>query len=118
MGLGSAARKKLTKGANATTNFVKKGFVQNVDKTVINPLGKRLGPVAAAGITLGAVAWGVGTGKYVEGRQKTLAENAEYVGNVSSMAYDGVPNVDRTTGKRDFGATGNLVFGLNNSRRG
>jgi hypothetical protein len=104
-------------GIKYTKAGIARTAVKKADKTIINPLGKKVTALGSAGIVAGTVAWGIGTGK-IEGRQKTLSDNAEYVGNVGTMDYDGVANVDRKTGQRNFGATGDLVFGLNNSRRG
>lgn len=50
--------------------------------------------------------------------QKGLQGYAEYVGNDPATYYDAAPNVDRRTGDKSLGATGELVFGLRNSRHG
>lgn len=88
---------------------------KNVEETVINPLGKRLQPWIGGAAVVGTAAWGVGAG-ITTYKNDRLRSNAEYTGNLASMDYDGSPNVDRITGRRDFSATGDLVFGLNNSR--
>lgn len=117
MGLGNIARNKLTQGANLTKKLAKRTIIKDVNKTVINPLGKELTTFSKLAVVGGVAAWGVAAGT-ITGRRKTLTDNAEYVGNVGAMDYDAVANVDRKTGQRNFGATGDLVFGLNNSRRG
>jgi hypothetical protein len=100
-------------------------LVKDVEQNALNPLGLKTTKLAGALTLAGIAAWGIGAG-VISGREQVMQQNAEYVGNVPSMDYDGSPNVDTKTGKpvfstsgaRNFGATGDLVFGLNNSRRG
>jgi hypothetical protein len=100
-----------------TGKALKRLTIKDVDKTILNPIGVRATKFTSAAVIGGVALWGVGAGSY-NYRRNTLASNAEYIGNIPSMDYDAVPNVDRKTGQRDFGATGELVFGLNRSRRG
>lgn len=97
--------------------LAKRTMIKEAPKSVINPLGKRTTALGQTAIVAGVAAWGIGAGR-ANYQRDTLTRNAEYVGNLPSMDYDAVPNVDQATGRRDFGATGDLVFGLNNSRRG
>ena len=39
-------------------------------------------------------------------------------GNLDRLSYDASANGSMRTGRRDLGATGNIVFGLNSSRQG
>lgn len=72
----------------------------------------------ATAATFAAVgAWGIGTGM-ANNRKDTMTRNAEYVGNPSAMDYDATANVDRRSGERNFSATGDIVFGLNNMKHG
>jgi hypothetical protein len=68
---------------------------------------------------IGIAAWAVGAGAYqaTGGRGVAAARNnAEDLGNLSALSYDAVGNIYK--GRRDLGATGDIVFGLHNSRRG
>lgn len=67
--------------------------------------------VAALGIA-GAAALGHGKSK-ARGFADTTQTNDS--GSLPGMSYDAVAN--STGGRRDLGATGDLVFGLHNSRR-
>jgi hypothetical protein len=49
-------------------------------------------------------------------KSQMLRSKGQDVGNLSAMSYDAVGNV--SAGRRDLGATGDLVFGLHNMRRG
>lgn len=73
----------------------------------------------AVGLTAGLVAWGVGSayfdGKVNQGRDAAL-RNTEDVGSLNRMGADAVGNV--SGGKRNLGATGDMVFGMHNSRKG
>ncbi len=57
--------------------------------------------------------WGVGTAY----QNKAMGQVA-YSGGLPSQAYDGSGNVNSATGKRDFGATGDLVLAMSANRRG
>jgi hypothetical protein len=49
-------------------------------------------------------------------RRTDIISSAEDVGNLGRLSYDAVANA--ANGSRDLGATGDLVFGLHNMRRG
>lgn len=51
----------------------------------------------------------------VERKQRVMSK-AEDVGTLPSLGYDAVGNV--SGGKRDLGATGDMVFGMYNARKG
>lgn len=65
----------------------------------------------------GVMAFAAGTaavrGAYMDDNKPTRAP--EQVGSMQGLSYDGVANT--ANGRRDLGATGDLVFGLHNSRR-
>lgn len=73
----------------------------------------------AMGLTAGVLAWGVGSsifkGTVNVGRDAAMA-NTEDVGTMGRTGADAVGNA--TGGQRNLGATGDMVFGMHNSRKG
>jgi hypothetical protein len=73
----------------------------------------------AIGITAGALAWGIGSSiassEVNKGKNAALS-NTEDVGSLGRMSGDAVGNV--VGGRRNLGATGDMVFGMHNSRKG
>ena len=68
-------------------------------------------------LAAGALAFGVGAGiKEAVFDDPKNSVPAEYAGTLPGLSYDAVPNA--AGGRRDLGATGDLVFGLHNQRRG
>lgn len=119
MGYLSAAQ-KVVKGAKATGHFIKDqgSLIRRVDPALHN-LGTGLQATGFAGVA----AFGVfGLGSAISQQRDVAIANttgkAEYVGNMPDYAYDGQGQVDRKTGDKSLGATGDLVFGLNASRHG
>lgn len=69
------------------------------------------------GIVAGAMSRGsVGNAKHGYTSREELRRKAVDVGPMPMMGGDAVGNV--ANGKRDLGASGDIVFGLSNSRRG
>jgi hypothetical protein len=70
-----------------------------------------------AALAGGAMAFAVGTaavrGAHMD--DNTPTRMPEQAGSMPGLSYDGVANT--SNGRRDLGATGDLVFGLHNSRR-
>lgn len=83
--------------------------------------GLEMKPGLNAALTIGALAWGVGS-KIVpalmdpNGSRAAATKNTEDVGSLPGMAGDAVGNVN--SGRRDLGATGDIVFGMHNARKG
>ncbi len=111
-----AAKKATSTAAHYTGKLAKRAVIKNTEKSIVNPLGIQTTKLFGALAVGGVAAWGIAAGS-VNGRTSALQQNAEYAGNMPQMDYDAVPNVDRMTGKRDFGATGDLVFGLNKANK-
>lgn len=78
-------------------------------------VGHRMKPGMDKAIGIGAIAVGAGIG-YLSGKTQEPETWQEDVGNLPILSYDAVPNA--IGGRRDLGATGDLVFGLHNQRRG
>lgn len=70
--------------------------------------------LAIAGIAGASIISGIrGTADPI---QRKYQPQPEYAGKISGLSYDAVGNIDN--GSRTLGATGDLVFGLHNMRRG
>lgn len=87
------------------------------------PKASNLYSGVAATAFVGAVAFGgmavkTGVGGVVGVMNANATGPAQYVGNIPDFAYDAQGQVDRRTGDKTLGATGDLVFGLNASKHG
>ena len=72
-------------------------------------------------LKVGALAWGVGSQIIPaaidpKGSRAAAQRNTEDVGYLPGMSSDGVGNAG--SGKRNLGATGDIVFGMHNARKG
>lgn len=106
--LGDAAKN------TASSRLIQRAPGQTVFKL---PFEYKTTPFAGA-VVFGAAATikGVRTAKEI--RNQRRVGRAEYVGNDPMTYYDATPNVDRKTGDKTLGATGELVFGLHRGRQG
>ncbi len=119
-----------SKWTDYAQNLVKQGLKSKVIKQV-KP--ERIGGVsgfldnlnlghkttALTGLAVFGVATSVEGSKAIwDTKMEELKGRAEYVGNDPASYYDAAPNVDRRTGDKTLGATGELVFGLHKGRKG
>lgn len=75
--------------------------------------------ILAKGLAIGgALAYGFASGaiNVMNRGEQAARANAQDVGSAGFMSYDAVGNV--SGGRRDLGATGDLVFALHKNRRG
>lgn len=69
------------------------------------------------GLAAGALSFGVGVSAVQANTVDTkVVARSEQAGTLQGLSYDAVPNA--AGNRRDLGATGDLVFGLHNQRRG
>lgn len=112
-GVGAVVDKVL----NRKQDYLGYGF-KHVHNSVENPLGMKPTKLLAGTVAVGALGFAVASGALsVANRKADIAmQNAEEVGNLAAMSYDAVGNMSK--GKRDLGATGDIVFGMYNARKG
>ncbi|HLO11264.1 MAG TPA: hypothetical protein VK190_03285 [Pseudoneobacillus sp.] len=92
-------------------------------KTGLTPAASNLGLGIKPTLAAGVVTFGVFGAASTLGGLRSAAitkttGTSEYYGTMPDLAYDAQGQVDRKTGDKSLGATGDLVFGLNSSRHG
>lgn len=86
--------------------------VNKVDKNIFNGYtGLKTNGIATAGAFAVAGAWGLSTFEPVKDKKMMANVQADYVGKAPVQNYDGV-------GAPTLGASGDMVFGLHNMRKG
>jgi len=86
---------------------------RQVPRDLANPLGFEMKRGARWALGLGALGVGTGLG-YRDYQQQRRVGTVYPQGQLRELGYDAVPNVQQ--GANDLGATGDLVFALNNLR--
>lgn len=93
-----------------------KSMVTKTDKAFWNAYtGLKASPLATGTAWAAAGAYGVWGSQYQINTAPKLGDNVEYMGDAPIHGYDGV---SRRTGAPTLGASGDMVFGMHNSRRG
>lgn len=95
------------------SKYLAGGLVKKVDKNLFNGFtGLKTTGFATAAAFGAAGIWGKAT--YEPAKDKKLMESvqADYIGQAPVQNYDGVGNAPT------LGASGSMVFGLHNSRKG
>lgn len=89
--------------------------VKKTDANIFNGYtGLKTTGFATAGAFGAAYLWGTATYEPVAAKKGMESVQTDYVGQAPVQNYDGVGNGTAPT----LGASGNMVFGLHNSRRG
>lgn len=109
------AADKTVNGAVRTSKIASRVAFNKTEKTIFNGYtGLKTGGFATAGAFGAATLWGTATYEPVAAKKGMEAVQTDYVGQAPVQNYDGVGNGTAPT----LGASGNMVFGLHNSRRG
>jgi hypothetical protein len=109
------AADKTVNGAVRTSKLASRAAFNKVDKSVFNGYtGLKTGAFTTAGAFGVAGLWGSATYEPTLAKKGMEAVPTEYVGQAPVQNYDGVGNGTAPT----LGASGNMVFGLHNSRKG
>lgn len=125
--IGKAAsylRNKANSGANAVTDFginaavtggkyASRGLVKKVDKNIYNGYtGLKTTGFATVAAFGAAGVWGKATYEGTKDKKMMETVQADYIGAAPVQNYDGVSSAPT------LGASGNMVFGMHNARRG
>ena len=100
-------------GAGLVAGRVGARAFRQVPRDLANPLGFEMKRGARWAVGLGALGVGTGLG-YRDYQQQRRVGTVYPQGQLRELGYDAVPNVPE--GTNDLGATGDLVFALNNLR--
>lgn len=119
-GIGEAYRARMAYASTTGKDAAKIALrpYKRVEPSIKNAYtGYRIKPGVETGLAMGVVAFGAGIGAVKGGvMYRRKYPQSEQAGTLPGLSYDGVPNA--TDGRRDLGATGELVFGLHNARKG
>lgn len=115
-GIGTAGAIGIEKTIEPAAKFVGKKMFSVGEKNVWNGYtGLKETPLLAATAWAGAAAWGLGSVPY---RINTIDKSQTNVTTADEPAYSTYDYVSSSTNAPTLGASGNLVFGLHNGRRG
>lgn len=109
------AADKTVNGAVRTSKVASRVAFNKTDKNFFNGYtGLKTSGIATVGAFGAAYAWGKTTYEPALARKSMESVQTDYVGQAPVQNYDGVGNGTAPT----LGASGNMVFGLHNSRKG
>jgi hypothetical protein len=106
----------MTVGQSLSKAFPK--LIKSVDPRLGNLYTGAATTALVGWAAFGSIAAGTTAKGYMDMKTQQQTGPATYVGNLPDYAYDAAGQVDRNTGDKSLGATGDLVFGLNSRRHG